>query len=284
MALVCHQPLPMMDPARDMSMLPLSSAANAMTFRPPAEVLCRAGMGHSDRPRRQPMQQLVDNKMQRSATAVAIDDMGRKQHYQRTFDQAYYDVAMERNLRRIKTLFQQADADNSGCLNLEELHAAMMHPQMKKTFAAVGIQPHQADIVFEAMDSNGDGEINLKEFMDGLRIITGPSSLDGFCPDLDVKKLLPANRRKYMEASRDQLLLERPASAPTPPGGRRASAQAQDKFFRGTAQAKALIPANRTPSRRSTFRASIMSEASMRRTSSCAGTLPKGQNGLAATV
>jgi len=280
MALVCHQPLPPTDPARDLSMLPLSYAANALARRPPTEVLCRAGAGNADRGRRQRGPQLFD-KTSRSAPSLAIDEMGRKQHYQRTFDQAYFDVAMERNLRRIKTLFQQADADGSGNLNLEELHAAMMHPQMRKTFAAVGIQPHQADIVFEAMDTNGDGGINLKEFMDGLRIITGPSSLDGFCSDLDVRKLLPANRRKYMEASRDQLQSERPSTAPTPSGGRQASVQAQEKFFRGTAQAKALIPASRTPSRRSTLRSSIASATSMRRASSCTSISPKGQIGFA---
>mmetsp|Transcript_123472 Transcript_123472/g.357013 ORF Transcript_123472/g.357013 Transcript_123472/m.357013 type:complete len:275 (+) Transcript_123472:75-899(+) len=139
----------------------------------------------------------------RPSTSDGLRGGARALRYQRPFDLAYSELAMQRNLKRIYDLFTTADNDGSGTLDLGELQLALRDHQMRRSFAAVGVQPHQAKVVFDAFDDDRDGELTLEDFMAGLSCIAHVH-VDGSGVDLDIQSLRAANRRKALEEGRER--------------------------------------------------------------------------------
>ncbi|CAE8725017.1 unnamed protein product, partial [Polarella glacialis] len=79
---------------------------------------------------------------------------GQGPFYQTPFEAAYRDVAEQRNFRKLEALFVEADADGSGEMSLDEFRAALRKDHMQKSFSLLGVQPHQAEVVFKRMNKN----------------------------------------------------------------------------------------------------------------------------------
>lgn len=122
------------------------------------------------------------------------------QYYQTPFDVAYQQLAKERNLRKLESLFFLADADGSGEMSLDEFRDALKIKTIKEAFAALGVQPHQSELVFKSLDKRKTGELSITEFMSGLTDLVG-TDVDGTGKELDIEMLRPAYKAKQRHHS-----------------------------------------------------------------------------------
>jgi len=119
-----------------------------------------------------------------------------KQFYHTPFEEAYSDLAKQRNLRKLFILFEEADADGSGEMSLDEFREAMQKPWILRTFAALGVQPHQSDLLFRCMvQGTQKTELSIHEFIEGLTTLIGTAS-DGTSKEIDVGMLRPTREAK----------------------------------------------------------------------------------------
>jgi len=119
-----------------------------------------------------------------------------KQFYHIPFEEAYSDLAKQRNLRKLGKLFKEADIDGSGTMSLEELREAMQKPWIVRTFAALGVQPHQSDMLFRCLiQGTHKTELTLHEFIEGLTTFIHTTS-DGSSRELDVGLFRPTRDAK----------------------------------------------------------------------------------------
>mmetsp|Transcript_1128 Transcript_1128/g.2406 ORF Transcript_1128/g.2406 Transcript_1128/m.2406 type:complete len:315 (+) Transcript_1128:343-1287(+) len=118
--------------------------------------------------------------------------------YKKPYTIAYANIVRERNLKRVDALFRDTDADSSGMISMEEWYNAMKKPSAQTIFAALGVQPHQAGVLFQAFDMNQDGELSHEEFTAGLRKLLNTDD-DGNSRDIDLEMLRAANLRLHEE-------------------------------------------------------------------------------------
>jgi len=123
-----------------------------------------------------------------------------KSFYSTPFDVAYMELAKARNLHKLEVLFVEADADGSGEMSLDEFRDALRQPRIQRAFAALGVQPHQSELVFRSLDKRKHGELSITEFMGGLTDLVG-TDIDGTGKELDIETLRPAHRSKMKNLS-----------------------------------------------------------------------------------
>mmetsp|Transcript_10879 Transcript_10879/g.19362 ORF Transcript_10879/g.19362 Transcript_10879/m.19362 type:complete len:302 (-) Transcript_10879:54-959(-) len=111
------------------------------------------------------------------------------------FDVAYKEVAMAKNLRKLENLFLESDRDGSGEINLDEFRKALRTPGTLGTFANLGIQAHQCELVFTFLDEDKSGQLSIAEFLTGLTALVG-TNVDGTGKELDVQMLTNAHNAK----------------------------------------------------------------------------------------
>eukprot|EP00913_Durusdinium_trenchii_P034950 g32692.t1 len=116
----------------------------------------------------------------------SVKTTGRAFH--KPFEVAYREIAELRNFRRLENLFIEADSDRSGEMSLDEFRNALRKPWVQRSFSLLGVQPHQAEVVFKKMNRANAEEISISDFMQGLESILG-TDLDGPPRDLDVSSL-----------------------------------------------------------------------------------------------
>lgn len=117
------------------------------------------------------------------------------QYFQKPFEVAYRQLAEQRNLRRLEALFIEADADGSGEMSLDEFRDALRKTHIQQSFSILGVQPHQAEVIFRSMDKEHKGELSIHAFMAGLEELVG-SDLEGAPKELDVSTLRPSFKAK----------------------------------------------------------------------------------------
>lgn len=121
------------------------------------------------------------------------------QFYQTRYDVAYERLAKQRNLILLESLFNEADADGSGEMSLDEFRKALQNRQIQEAFSRLGVQPHQSELVFRSLDKTSRGELTIGEFMGGLTELVGDFD-NG--TELNIDLLRPGNRdRKKTEGS-----------------------------------------------------------------------------------
>lgn len=135
------------------------------------------------------------------------------------FEVAYIEASRQRNLRKLQALFTEADADGSGRLDLDEFRGALRQPGFQRAFSALGVQPHQSELVFKSMCNGVDvdeGDLSITEFMRGLMKLVG-TDVDGTGRELDLALLRPT-REATMR--REQGLVEMMAASSSPKNAR----------------------------------------------------------------
>jgi len=99
-------------------------------------------------------------------------------------------------------------------MSLDEFREALRLPHVQRAFAALGVQPHQSELVFKSMDKRQSGELSIREFMSGLTELVG-TDIDGTGKELDIETLRPAYKAKQMHHAHFQKAHPvRAASAP----------------------------------------------------------------------
>jgi len=79
-----------------------------------------------------------------------------------------------REMKELMQLFKMMDEDHSGTLNWHEFKKSFKDREMKKKWRLLDFMPEECQEVFSLLD-DGDGEICLDEFFEGLRRMKGPA-------------------------------------------------------------------------------------------------------------
>mmetsp|Transcript_68941 Transcript_68941/g.165453 ORF Transcript_68941/g.165453 Transcript_68941/m.165453 type:complete len:702 (-) Transcript_68941:64-2169(-) len=108
------------------------------------------------------------------------------------------DVAIQEQLRkdrstidRIKQMFYEADADNSGLLSLDELETLLVDPKYIWAMRLIGVDVSEARGLFLLLDINESNAVSIDEF------VTGMMRLKGQAKGVDVATLIYENKRMY---------------------------------------------------------------------------------------
>merc|ERR1712232_641822 len=85
------------------------------------------------------------------------------------------DMRKEHILNFLGDLFRRADSDNSGQISRDEFDMMLRSPELvKKLMKYSKMEPKDLEELFEWIDHDGSGTINLTEFMDGFKWINEP--------------------------------------------------------------------------------------------------------------
>jgi len=116
---------------------------------------------------------------------------------------------------QLRNIFAAVDANRSGKVSIQEFQGLMKKPELIKFFATLEIDVEDAWSLFKLLDTSGDGEIDVDEFVTGCLKLRGQArSVDLALLQHQVKWLSHKFTRfcEYAEAS-----LERQLNVPPPP-------------------------------------------------------------------
>jgi len=88
--------------------------------------------------------------------------------------------AARTHTRKMKQLFQSADASGDGALDLAEFKAVMGMPGVQTWLSAMELDVRDADSLFQLIDDDGDGQLTAEE------LIKGAGRLKGAARSIDV--------------------------------------------------------------------------------------------------
>merc|ERR1719221_1112422 len=81
----------------------------------------------------------------------------------------------QKEMKALKRLFEMMDIDGSGTLSWEEFHGSFQDPKMYEKWTLLDFKPADDKEIFQLLD-DGDGEIDVGEFFEGLSRIKGMAS------------------------------------------------------------------------------------------------------------
>lgn len=120
--------------------------------------------------------------------------------------------AAEKMAERLNHVFTELDSSGDGSLSWDEFSVVLTDPRMKAMVASIEVDPHDLEILFRILD-DGDGQIQMEEFTNGIRQIKGSAKA------LDVAQLLHISKRleKKVESICKATSSQGPALAPILP-------------------------------------------------------------------
>ena len=86
-------------------------------------------------------------------------------------------------VKELSLLFEEFDTDNTGTLTLNELTEAWNDPEVSARFRMLGVEETDATALSRALDVDGDGQLDVKEFVTGClraKSLTKPVDLQTF--------------------------------------------------------------------------------------------------------
>eukprot|EP00931_Biecheleriopsis_adriatica_P049564 TRINITY_DN2867_c0_g1_i3.p1 TRINITY_DN2867_c0_g1~~TRINITY_DN2867_c0_g1_i3.p1 ORF type:complete len:756 (+),score=137.94 TRINITY_DN2867_c0_g1_i3:28-2295(+) len=78
-------------------------------------------------------------------------------------------------LHHVREIFSSADVHKKGVLEWEDFKAESQNPQMLDFFRSIDVDPSQAQAVFQLLDVEETGAIDLDEFLNGCLSLHGPA-------------------------------------------------------------------------------------------------------------
>lgn len=94
-------------------------------------------------------------------------------------------------LRHAYRIFRTSDCKGNNTIAKEDFHESLAHPDVHKFFDAINLDIQQAEVLFELLDSSGDGLISCDEFLRGcLRVRGTAKALDLLILSREVTQLL----------------------------------------------------------------------------------------------
>lgn len=93
-------------------------------------------------------------------------------------------------LNTMDKLFMELDPDRSGTIRLQELQAQFMNPTVNAYFQAIDLNVSKVKKLFQLMDVNKSGDIDLKEFSQGCTRLRGEAKeLDVAIVQYEIKEI-----------------------------------------------------------------------------------------------
>lgn len=122
-------------------------------------------------------------------TGVFVDSALQQTHNEeenRAREEEYAKVA---NMRRIKELFHEIDADESGTVSFEEFSEALEDEYVRKCFEVLQINIFEAEQLFHLLDPESQGQVQIDEFVKGCMRLKGEAK------SIDIAVLIYESRR-----------------------------------------------------------------------------------------
>jgi len=92
-------------------------------------------------------------------------------------------------VRKLEHLFQAIDASGSGLITEERLTQILGNPKVAALFQTLDLDVHESEALFHLLD-DGDGEVTLAEFIDGVMRCKGPArAIDQVAMHAEMKQL-----------------------------------------------------------------------------------------------
>jgi len=105
-----------------------------------------------------------DSAMQEAGKKI-IHAPNLKSYYVSQYSKAYDRIQRMKELESLRQVFKYADTDSSGNLDLMQFLSFMKSKEIQRIMATrFGFQPHQSEIIFRAVDSSCEGNINLEDW------------------------------------------------------------------------------------------------------------------------
>ncbi|CAK0807773.1 unnamed protein product [Prorocentrum cordatum] len=100
---------------------------------------------------------------------------------------------------KMERLFQAADGSGDGLVDVEEFQATMREPDVQTWLASMDLDVEDAAVVFQLVDSDGDGRLTADE------LVAGVSRLMGDARNLDLLVLM-REQREIMHLIQDEVI------------------------------------------------------------------------------
>lgn len=91
----------------------------------------------------------------------------------------------------LKTLFGNADTDDSGTLTREELESQLSSDEAAASLSFLDLDVREARAFYDLLDLDGDACVRSEDFVDGLMRLKGPAS------GVDLAMMMSENKRLY---------------------------------------------------------------------------------------
>lgn len=86
---------------------------------------------------------------------------------------------MREELMTLKTIFEEADEDGNGCMDISEFTRIMNRPDVKHKCKSLQLPVEYPERLFEIIDEDDSGEITIIEFIEGAMMLKeAPSNVD----------------------------------------------------------------------------------------------------------
>merc|ERR1712217_302720 len=107
------------------------------------------------------------------------------------------------------------DEDGSGCITYDEWRNSLDRKDVRDYMSALDIDMSEADVLFSLLDRDGDGHIDLVEFVEGMHRLKGEAKSS------DIQLLIMQGRQMMClcQDLRDILNLEKKGTASQAFGG-----------------------------------------------------------------
>jgi len=76
-------------------------------------------------------------------------------------------------MEELAKFFEEADGDSDGNITLEELHNHMKNEEVRACLEELGLEVNEARSLFQLLDMDGDGIVNIDEFILGATKVLG---------------------------------------------------------------------------------------------------------------
>eukprot|EP00930_Biecheleria_cincta_P097797 TRINITY_DN89481_c0_g1_i1.p1 TRINITY_DN89481_c0_g1~~TRINITY_DN89481_c0_g1_i1.p1 ORF type:complete len:679 (+),score=137.93 TRINITY_DN89481_c0_g1_i1:67-2103(+) len=128
-------------------------------------------------------------------TGIFVDNATQSAKGQREYLIAQEMEVKEKFLQQMQIFFEEIDEDGSGTVNFSEIELMIQDPTLQAYFRVLGFDTHEAERLFNLLDSDGNAEVPLDEFLDGCLRLKGPAR------SIDVHSLIHESReiRKLLE-------------------------------------------------------------------------------------
>jgi voltage-gated sodium channel len=80
---------------------------------------------------------------------------------------------LARTSEEVRNIFAAADVDSSGTMSIEELLEQLENPRVSAYFSGLEIDPSEAGIIFTLLDTDGDNQVTVDEFINGTMRLKG---------------------------------------------------------------------------------------------------------------
>lgn len=109
---------------------------------------------------------------------------------------------MLEELKTLKVIFEEADQDGNGCMDIKEFTSIMNLPHVKQKCKSLQLPVEYPERLFETIDEDDSGEITIHEFIEGaMKLKEAPSTVDMRTALLQIHQLLQKIGRLECTAS-----------------------------------------------------------------------------------